>query len=252
MSQTITVTPAKAINNLTNCLVEFVSAARDPKVVDRKRRADETAERERLRQAEIARRNRNIVRTPRKLTMTQKLKAQAEAKRQRLDEQQGEMRSIPSPSGSLFARIEPEKVREVVELTWHNNNFMIEFNEAKPEGWTQEDRWTAEMSEFWQLAKQTRVERARLAPRGSALSGCFWGTVLQSLVGEQPKNVNPFDVLTKIPVEHRQEFLSDWLKLFDREDEERQTESNREIDDAGRQDGDGAKNRNHFINEKVA
>ena len=247
----------KTVNNLCNVLVEFVGASQSPECVEEHRRLTEARElrqqRELKRQKEIKARNMNIRYTKRKLSVSQKMHAEAVAREQALDVKQGEMNQIPSPNGSLYARVEPEKLREVIALTWHNNNHLRIFNDAKPSDFVMgESEWSRDMSVHWQLAKDARLQRTRIAPRGSVLSGCFWGTVLASLVGELPKHINAFDVLNKIPLEKRQEFLEDWIQMLDREEEERSTESNREIDDASRQDGDGAKNRNHFINEMVA
>ena len=168
-----------------------LAQAKNPTLAAKKRREKEAAELEARRQLEIAHRNKNIVREPRKQSMKEKMEAAALARQTEQEVELGVMRTIPSPKGSLYARVEPDLVREVVELTWAENFHMDQWRTERTEHEVQDgERWTAKMSEQWDLGKSAAKARKLLAPKGSALSGCFWGTVISSLVGEVPREVD--------------------------------------------------------------
>tara|TARA_R110002020_G_scaffold23449_3_gene77970 strand:- start:1431 stop:2201 length:771 start_codon:yes stop_codon:yes gene_type:complete len=226
-----------------------LAEAKNPTLAAKKRREKEAAELEARRQLEIAHRNKNIVREPRKQSMKEKMEAAALARQTEQEVEQGVMRTIPSPKGSLYARVEPDLVREVVELTWAENYHMGQWRKDKDEnGIEHGERWTATMSEQWDLCKSAAKARKLLAPKGGALSGCFWGAVVSSLVGETPLGVDAFRELNKVPLETYQLFLETWAEMIDEDEHNQQCSSSGEVDDAGLQNG-GMTDRGCYIGD---
>jgi len=177
------------------------------------------------------------------------MEAAALARQTEQEVELGVMRTIPSPKGSLYARVEPDLVREVVELTWAENFHMDQWRTERTKHEVQDgERWTAKMSEQWDLGKSAAKARKLLAPKGSALSGCFWGTVISSLVGEVPRDVDVFQELNKVPLQTYQLFLETWAEMIEEDEHNQQCSSSGEVDDAGLQKG-GMTDRGCYIGE---
>ena len=214
--------------------------ARDPKTVEKKRREWEAAERETKRQQEEAKKNQNIQRTPVKQTMRQKMEAAALAKASKLEEEKGKLQAIAMPNGgSMYARIEPELMAEIIQLQWtiwfHEDNWAKDRKENFIEDG---DQWTPTMTEQWELKQEANKTRMKLAPKGGAASKSFWGCLMGELVGEQPKNVDGFDYLRdNVPFQTRLEFLENWAEAIQEQLHEAETTANQEIDDSGLQSG---------------
>lgn len=214
--------------------------ARDPKTVEKQRREWEAAEREARRQQEVAKKNQNIQRTPVKQTMRQKMEAAALAKASKLEEEKGKLKAIATPNGgSIYARIEPELIAEIIQLQWtiwfHEDNW----RQNKLENFIEDgDQWTPTMTEQWELKKEATNTRMKLAPKGSAASKSFWGCLMEELVGEQGKDVNGFDYLRdNVSFQKRLEFLEDWAEAIQEQLHEAETTANQEVDDSGLQSG---------------
>ena len=226
-----------------------LASAKNPMVATKKRREKEAAELEARRQLEIAHKAKNIVSPKVKQTMAQKMEAAALGRQTEHEAEQGELHTIPSPSGSIYCRIEPELLAEVIELSWG-----INFHEKK---WADErelnevedgDKWTPGMAENWELMQESTKKRKLLAPAKKALSKAFWGTMLGALVGEQPMHVDGFEVYNKLPYETKQLFLETWAEMIEADIHEKETAANEGVDDSGLQEG-GMTDRGCYIGD---
>lgn len=181
----------------------------------------------------------NIQRQPRKQTMAQRMEVAALGRQTEQEKEQGKMYSIPAPNGSIHARVEPERIAHIIELSWTiNYREKLWADNMADNGIEEGDKWTEFMAEQWDLLQAAQKERKLNAPKGGAVSKAFWGTTMSCLVGEQPMHVDGFQVYNALPYETKQLFLETWAEMIEENEAEREISANREIDDAGLQTGD--------------